>query len=251
MENKNDPLRGLKVGVATYTLSRLPTDAALAILQKLALPYCSLKDAHLPRKAAPDELRAIVTRFRAAGIAPLSCGNVSIKNDEADARSAFEYVKNAGIPTMVCAPPVDALPLLDRLVKEYDVKLAIHNHGPEDKQFPTPYDVFKRVQKLDPRIGLCVDVGHCARGGADPVRAILDCKDRVFDVHLKDIATLDPKGKAIEVGRGVLDIPGILRALRKIKFQGHVGFEYEKDMADPALGLAESVGYVRGVLREI
>lgn len=251
MEDKNDPLRGLKVGVATYTLNRFSTDVTLATLRKLGISYCSLKDAHLPRKSSPDELKAIVARFQAAGITPLSIGNVAIKNDEADARSALEYAKNAGIGVMVCAPPVEALPLLDRLVKEYDVRLAIHNHGPEDKQFPTPYDVYKRVQKLDPKIGLCVDVGHCARGGADPARAILDCRDRVFDIHLKDIATQAPNGKAIEVGRGALDIPAILKALREIKFQGDVGFEYEKDMNDPALGLAESVGYVRGVLREL
>ena len=251
MENRNDPLRGLKIGVATYTLHRFSTDVALTTLQKLGIGYCSLKDAHLPRKASPEELKAIVARFQAAGVTTLSVGNIGLKNDEADARSAFEYARNAGISTMVCAPPVDALPLLDRLVKEYDIKLAIHNHGPEDKQFPTPYDVYKRVRTLDPRLGLCVDVGHCARGGANPAKAILDCRDRVFDIHLKDISTVAPNGKAIEVGRGALDIPAILKALRKIKFQGNVGFEYEKDMNDPMLGLAESVGYVRGVLREL
>ena len=170
---------------------------------------------------------------------------------EAKGPQRLRVRQERGIGVMVCAPPIDALPLLDRLVKEYDVKLAIHNHGPEDKQFPTPYDAYKLVRKLDPRLGLCVDVGHCARGGANPAKAILDCRDRVFDIHLKDINSVAPNGKAIEVGRGVLDIPAILKALRKIKFQGNVGFEYEKDMNDPMLGLAESVGYVRGVLREL
>jgi sugar phosphate isomerase/epimerase len=240
---------GLRIGVATYTLRLWKIDETISLLQKLGISYCSLKDAHLPRKSSPDELRAIVARFLAAGITPLSAGNIGLKNDEADTRSAFEYVKAAGIPTLVCAPPVDALPLLESLVKEYDIKLALHNHGPEDKHFPTPYHAFERIKRLDRRIGLCVDVGHCARGGKDPARAILDCRERVYDVHLKDIHTTERNGRAKEVGRGVLDIPSILRALQKIKFQGNVGFEYEKDEKDPSLGLAESVGFVRGVLK--
>ena len=152
---------------------------------------------------------------------------------------------------MVCAPPLDAIPLLDKLVKEYDIKLALHNHGPEDKNFPTPYEAYSAAKNFDKRIGLCVDVGHCARAGKDPARAILDCRDRVFDVHLKDIHALVKNGKAIEVGRGVLDIAAILKALIAINFTGNVGFEYEKDASDPALGLAESVGYVRGILKTL
>jgi inosose dehydratase len=241
----------LRIGVATYTLRLWKIDETISLLQKLGIEYVSLKDAHLPRTSSPDELRAIVARFRAAGITPLSVGNVGLKNDETDIRSALEYAKTSGIGTMVCAPPVEALPLLDKLVKEYDIRLAIHNHGPEDKHFPTPYAAYELIKKLDPRLGLCVDVGHCARGGKDPARAISDCRSRVFDVHLKDIHTTERNGKAKEVGRGVLDIPSILRALEKIKFQGNVGFEYEKDEKDPSLGLAESVGYVRGVLKVI
>lgn len=241
----------LSIGVATYTLRNLPTDETIKLLKRLAIGSVSLKDAHLPMKATPDELKAIVAKFRAAGIEPLSCGNVGLKNDEPSCRAAFEYAKNAGIGTMVCAPPVEALPLLDKLVKEYDIKLALHNHGPEDKHFPTPYDAYNAARKLDKRIGLCVDVGHCARGGKDPAKAILDLRERVYDIHLKDISSTERNGKPIEVGRGVLDLPAILKALQTIGFTGNVGFEYEKDANDPVLGLAESVGYVRGVLKRL
>jgi inosose dehydratase len=237
----------LRIGVATYTLSKLSTDATITLLKRLGIGYCSLKDAHLPRSAAPEALKAIVEKFSAAGIVPLSVGN--LKADEADIKGAFEYAKATGISTMVCAPPLAAIPTLDRFVKEFDIKLALHNHGPEDKNFPTPYDAYKLIHKLDPRLGLCVDVGHCARAGADPAKAILDCRDRVFDVHLKDITSTQKTGKPTEVGRGILDIPSILTALQKINFSGNVGFEYEKDLNDPTLGLAESVGYVRGLLK--
>lgn len=240
---------GLKIGVATYTLRTLPTDDAITVLKRLEVKSCSLKDSHLPMKATPDELKAIVAKFRAAGIEPLSVGNVGMKNDEASTRAAFEYAKAAGIGTMVCAPPLDAIPLLDKLVKEYDIKLALHNHGPEDKNFPTPYEAYNAAKGYDKRIGLCVDVGHCARAGKDPAKAILDCRDRVYDIHLKDVSKVAKDGKPIEVGRGGIDIPAVLRALRTIKFEGNVGFEYEKDAKEPVLGLAESVGYVRGILR--
>ena len=241
----------LNIGVATYTFYHHSTEVAIAILKRLAIPTCSLKDAHLPMKATPDELKAIVAKFRAAGIEPLSVGNVGLKNDEASCRAAFEYAKAAGVSTMVCAPPLDAMPLLDKLVKEYDIKLALHNHGPEDKHFPTPYEAYSAAKNFDKRIGLCVDIGHCARAGKDPARAILDCRDRVYDIHLKDVSVVAPNGKPIEVGRGGLDIPAVLKALQTIKFVGNVGFEYEKDPNDPALGLAESVGYVRGVLKRL
>lgn len=244
-----DPWRGLKIGVATYTLRQLPTAAAIAAIQRLGLHSASLKDAHLPHKTTAAERRAIAARFQSAGIEPLSCGNVGLPTDEPGIRAAFEYARDAGIGTMVCAPKPESLPILDRLVKEFDLRLAIHNHGPDDKYFPTPESVMDQVGHLDARIGLCIDVGHTQRSGVDPARAIRTCRARVYDIHLKDVTSATAKGGPIEVGRGVLDIPAVLKALRDIRFTGNVGFEYEKDPNDPVPGLSESVGYVRGVLR--
>ena len=152
---------------------------------------------------------------------------------------------------MVCAPKsVEVLPMLEKLVKEFDVRMAIHNHGPEDKVFPSPYEVMAAVETLDPRVGLCVDVGHTARAGRDPAKAFRDFRDRLYDVHLKDVS--DPQGKSakveVELGRGRLDVPAMAKALLEVKFAGHVGFEHEKDPVDPLPGLAEGVGYLRGVL---
>jgi sugar phosphate isomerase/epimerase len=140
------------------------------------------------------------------------------------------------------------VPLLDKFVKEFDIKLAIHNHGPEDKQFPSPYDVMSAVEKFDKRIGLCIDVGHTARAGVDPAEAIIKCRERLYDVHMKDISAMGARNTPIESGRGILNSRAILAALVKIKYQGLVGFEYEKDSKDPVPGLAESVGYVKGLL---
>ena len=247
----NDPWLGLKMGIATYTFSKLKTDAAIEGIKRVDLHYCSIKDAHLSLKSTKEEREAGAQKFRDAGIIPLSCGNITMGQDEAAIRPAFEYARDAGIPTIVCSPKKETIPILDKLVKEYDIKLAIHNHGPEDKIWPSPFDVWEAVQSYDPRIGLCIDVGHTARTGVDPVDAIRKCAVRLHDVHIKDIADTSLKSKPVELGRGVLDLRGILQALLDIKFAGHLGLEFEKNLNDPIPGTAESIGYLKGVLSDM
>lgn len=243
-----DPWHGLKVGVASYTLRKMPLDAAIKAIQRVGLRYVSIKDFHMPMKTTAEERRAVVQKFKDAGITPLSCGNVTMQNDEANIRAAFEYARDAGLPTIVCSPHPDSMPILDRMVKEFDIKLAIHNHGPEDKRFPSPYDAWKAAEKYDQRIGLCIDVGHTARAKVDPAEAIIKCRARLYDLHLKDINSTAPDGKTLEIGRGVLDIKPMLQALLKIKYSYLVSFEYEKDENDPLPGLSESVGYTKALL---
>jgi len=245
-----DPWLGLKIGVATYTVRELPIEEAIKAVQRVGLKYVSIKNVknHIDLTHTTEERKQRAQMFRDAGLVPLSVGNVGMKNDEADIRRAFEYARDIGVSTMVCAPPKDAVPLLDKFVKEFDIKLAIHNHGPEDKQFPSPYDVMQAVEKYDKRIGLCIDVGHTARAGVDPAESVIKCRERLYDVHLKDISALGNRNTPIESGRGILNQRSILAALVKIKYQGLVGFEYEKDSKDPVPGLAESVGYTKGLL---
>ena len=242
-----DPWHGLKMGIATYSFSKLKQDAAIEGIKRVDLHYASIKDAHLPLKSSKEERQAAIAKFRDAGITVLSCGNISPK-DDASIRAMFEYAKDAGIPTIVCSPPKASVPTLDKMVKEYDIKLAIHNHGPEDKIWPSPYDVWEAVQSFDERIGLCIDVGHTARTGVDPVAAIRKCAPRLHDLHIKDIADVARVSKPVELGRGVLDLKGILQALLEIKYANLVGLEFEKNLNDPIPGTAESIGYLKGVL---
>jgi len=243
-----DPWRGLKPGVASYTVRKMPLEQAIKAIQRVGLKYVSIKDAHLSLKSTTEERRAVAEKFKAAGITPMSCGNVSMENNEASVRQAFEYARDIGLPTIVCSPDPQSMAILDRMVKEFNIKLAIHNHGPEDKRFPSPYDVWKAVEKYDERIGLCIDVGHTARAKVDPAEAIVKCKARLYDLHIKDIASTEANAGTIEGGRGVLDLKGILQALLKIKYEHLVSFEYEKDADDPLPGLAETVGYTKGLL---
>ena len=248
--SKPDPWLGLRIGVASYSLRKLPLDACIKGIQRVGLRYVSIKDFHLPLKFTADERKAVIAKFKAADITPLSCGVISM-NDEASVKQAFEYARDCSMPTIVCNPNPALLSLIENEVKESDIKIAIHNHGPEDKRFPSPFDAMKLIEKLDPRVGLCIDVGHTARAKVDPADAIRKCAARVHDIHLKDIVSTFPTGRNIEVGRGVLDIRAVMAALLEIKFPGHVGFEYEINADDPIPGLAECVGYTRGILKSL
>jgi inosose dehydratase len=243
-----DPWRGLKAGVASYTLRKMPLDQAIKAIQRVGLKYVSIKDFHLALKSTTEERKAVAQKFKDAGITPLSCGNVGMDNNEANIRNAFEYARDIGLPTIVCSPDPASMPILDKMVKEFNIKIAIHNHGPEDKKFPSPHDVWKAVEKYDERLGFCIDVGHTARAGVDPAEAIKKYRARLYDLHFKDINSTAPNGGTVEAGRGVLDLRSILQATLSIKYTYLLSFEYEKDADDPLPGLAESVGYTRGLL---
>ena len=249
---KPDPLRGLKIGVASYTFKQRPLEPTINAIRTVGLSYVSIKDFHLPLKSTADQRKEVAEKFRAAGITPLSCGVITLKNKEDVVRQAFEYARDAGIPTIVASPDADALPLVERYVKEFNLRVAIHNHGPKDK-WPSANEIMPAIDKLDERIGLCIDVGHTARAGVNPADAIRKYRARVYDIHFKDLDGTAPNAKPVQVGRGVLDVRAMLQALLDIKFGGAVSFEYEKDIdrEDPLPGLAESVGYVRGVLSDM
>jgi sugar phosphate isomerase/epimerase len=140
------------------------------------------------------------------------------------------------------------MPILDKMVKEFDIRIAIHNHGPEDKKFPSPHDVWKAVQQYDPRVGLCIDIGHTARAKVDPAEAIIKYKDRLHDLHFKDINTIEPDGITVPGGRGVLDLPSVMKALKKIKYTNLFAIEYEGSEDDPVAEVAETVGYAKGLI---
>ena len=158
----------------------------------------------------------------------------------------FEYAKKCGVNMIVGVPNYDLIEYAEQKVKEYDIKLAIHNHGPEDALYPAPGDVYNRVKNLDARMGMCIDIGHSLRAGTLPEKAIRDFKDRLFDLHIKDINTAAKEGKGIEFGRGVINFGAVIESLRKVKYTGICSIEYEKDMSDPLPGIAESVGYFKG-----
>jgi len=238
------------LGLASYTLRQFDLDQTLAMTKRVGLKYICLKDVHLKMDSTPEQIQAAVQKVKDAGLV-LYGGGVIYMKSEADVKRAFEYAKAAGMRVIVGVPPPELLPLVDKMVKQYDIKVAIHNHGPTDKVYPTPATAYERIKDLDKRIGLCDDIGHTMRAGVDPCESAEKFADRLLDVHIKDVSAATAKGGAVEVGRGVIDIPRYIRTLVKIKYEGILAFEYEKDADDPVAGLAESVGYVRGVMAAV
>jgi sugar phosphate isomerase/epimerase len=241
-----------KLGVASYSFRKFSREQAIQMTKQLGTPYLNIKDVHLPLDSTPEQIDAAKKEFADAGIITVGCGNISFqKDDEADIRGKFEYARRAGFPLIVCAPTSVTLPKLERFVKEYNIKIAVHNHGPEDKNFPTPQSVLKIVKDLDPRCGLCIDVGHTVRTGVDVVESIAEAGPRLLDMHVKDLADTRVKESQVAVGEGKLPFPQIFLQLIKMKYGGCVNLEYEIDPENPPPGMQKSFSYMRGVLAGI
>jgi len=249
------PNADIKLGIASYSFRNFSREQAIQMTKELGTPYLNIKDFHLKLDSTTEQIAAAKKEFADAGIVLVGCGNVTFaKDDEADIRSKFEYAKAAGFPLIVCAPTPEILPKMEKYVKEYDIKIAIHNHGPEDKHFPTPQSVLAAVKNMDPRCGLCMDIGHTARTGADIVESVAEAGPRLLDMHTKDLA--DPTNKdwkaardsQVAVGEGKLPIGRLFEELTKIGYKGSVNLEYEINGDNPVPGMKISFAYMRGVL---
>jgi sugar phosphate isomerase/epimerase len=239
----------VKLGVASYSLRKFPLDKTLAMIKELRTPYVNFKSVHVPYEKSPQELAALRQQIEAAGFHVVGGGTITFSKDtDEDVRRYFEYAKAAGMPTIVGTGAPGVMPRVERFAKEYDIKVAIHNHGTEDTHFPSPYDVLKVVQHMDSRMGLCIDIGHTVRTGTDVVKAVLDAGPRLHDMHVKDLRDLKAKESQCIVGEGALPIADIFRALSTIKYPGYVNLEYEIDADDPLPGMKQSFAYMRGVL---
>jgi sugar phosphate isomerase/epimerase len=238
-----------KLGVATYSFREFSRGLTIRSIQQLRTTYVSVKEFHLPYRSSPEELEAGRREFEKAGLTIMSGGNISLASDDSsELRRYFEYARMCGMPMMVCAPTHRSLSQVEKLVKEYNIRIAIHNHGPEDKQFPTPQSVLEVVRGMDPRCGLCMDVGHAARAGANVVESIAEAGDRLFDMHIKDLRNFESASSQCDVGEGIMPIPGIFKQLRKAGYNGCVNLEYEINGDNPLPGMRNSFSYMRGVL---
>jgi sugar phosphate isomerase/epimerase len=237
-----------KLGVASYSFREFSRKIAIQGTQKLA-KYINYKDVHLPLTSTPAEIKKAIADTEKAGLKIVGGGTIYFRTaDEADIRSKFEYAKAAGMPTMVCMPDKAILPKLEKFVKEYDIKIAVHNHGPEDKNFPSPQDVLKVVKDMDPRCGLCIDIGHTVRTGVDLVPTVAEAGSRLLDMHVKDLASFTAKDSQVPCGDGKIPFPALFTQLKKMNYQGYINLEYEIDDTDPLPNMIKSFAYMRGVI---
>lgn len=241
----------IQLGLCSYTFREFDRAHLIQFMKELKLTDLNAKDVkdHLPM-SPPEATDAAVKDYAANGIKLTAVGAVYFPKDEDDdIRPKFEYAKRAGVKVIVAGDPLPkALPRIEKFVKEYDIRFAIHNHGPEDKIWPSPLDILKDIKNVDPRMGCCIDVGHCARTGTDPVKAIHEVGPRVFDIHMKDLADMRDKASQVAVGDGKIPIRAIFEALIAINYKGHVDLEYEVHGDDPMPGVTKSFAYMRGVL---
>jgi inosose dehydratase len=240
----------LKTGLASYSLREYSLDDTIKYALKLDFKNIALKSMHLPLNSSPEVIEAVAKKIRDAGLNLYGAGVIYMKT-EAEVNQAFNYAKTANIGMIVGVPNHELLPFVEKKVQETGIKLAIHNHGPGDKVYPTPDSVFEHIKNLDKNIGMCIDVGHVVRLGLDPAKNLLKYGDRLFDIHLKDEDKAIETGQPVEMGRGIIDIPSVLKALKKVNFQGIMSIEYEKDGKNAVIGLSESIGYLRGVMKMI
>ena len=234
------------IGMAGYTFREFTVEKTIEMMKRIGVKNLSLKDFHMPMNSTQEQINAVLEKFKAAGIDVYTVGVIYMKTQES-VDQAFEYAKMAGVKMIVGAPDYVLLPYVEKKIKTYDFKMAIHNHGPDNPLYPNATDIWNHIKDLDARIGICIDIGHTTRDGQDPSVDIMKYKSRIYDIHIKDVDKAAKEGKTIEMGRGIIDIPKVVDTLRKIKYSGSCSLEFEKDMKDPLAGIAESIGYFKGV----
>jgi inosose dehydratase len=218
----------LPLGFAGFSFLRFDLDKSIAMMKRLGVTNLSLKEFHLPLNSNQEAIDAVRKKLNDGGINMYTVGVVYMRSKEA-VDQAFSYAQKCGVNMIVGVPNADLLSYTEQKVKETNIRIAIKD--------------------MDPRMGLCIDIGHTFRAGVLPEKAVVEYKDRLFDLHIKDVTAMQKDAKVIEIGRGAINFPAFVKALRKIKYAGICSIEYEKDMTDPLAGMAESVGFFKGVLK--
>ncbi len=235
------------LGMAGFTFMNFTVEKTIEMMNRVGVKNLSLKDFNMPMNSTQEQINDVLARFKAGGINVYTVGVIYMKTQEA-VDQAFEYAKMAGVKLIIGAPNYDLLPYVEKKIKAYDFRLAIHNHGPDNPLYPNATDIWDHIKDLDPRIGICIDIGHTTRDGQDPSVDIEKYKKRIYDIHIKDVTKAAKEGTTCEMGRGIINIPKVIATLRKIKYNGSCSLEFEKDMKDSLPGIAESIGYWKGVL---
>lgn len=240
---------GVKLGVASYTFREFSRALCIRNMRQVPTRLLTIKEFHALYRSTPEELDKARQDFSRAGLQLTGGGTVYMqKDDDDDIRRYFEYARRLGMPMMNIGPTDKTLPRIEKFAVEYDIRIAVHNHGPEDKYFPAPSDALKVVKNMDPRMGLCIDVGHTTRTGKDVLREIADAGPRLLDMHIKDLKDLKVSSSQCDVGEGAMPVVAIFQQLKKMNFAGVVHLEYEINADNPLPGVLKSFAYMRGVL---
>ena len=245
-----DKPSAVRLGLCSYSLFKTKFPEVIEAAKSLRVRYLNIKpEAHLPIGSTPAQIAEVVKMLDDAGIQLVGTGTTYLpKEDEGQIRQAFEYNKALKSPLIVIGPTARTLPMMEKFVKEYNIKVAVHNHGPSDKHFPTPASALALMKGMDARVGLCMDIGHTMRAGVDPVAAAKEAGPRLLDMHTKDVHLSNGKWDGVDCGDGDINLPALFRQLQKMGYTGYCNLEYEVKANDKMPGMAKSVAYMRGVL---
>lgn len=235
------------LGVASYTLRKFTTEQALDMTLRCGVNRITFKSMHLPVDSGKNTIEKTIELAQKKDIDVYGGGVIYMRSKE-QVDEAFSYAKTAGMAMIVGVPNHELLEYVEGKVKEYDIKLAIHNHGPGDKLYPSAESAYVLIKDMDKRMGLCVDIGHTKRINRDPEQDVKDFFDRVFDIHIKDVTKAEKDGRTCIIGRGVIDFPSFLQSVVELGYDGTLALEYEADGNDPLPGMMESFGYIKGIL---
>ena len=258
-----------KLGVAGYTYNKFSIDETLAFLERLDVHYLCIKNFHLPFDSTPAQIAEFKKKCADHGVTGYGVGPIYMSSNE-EAKRAFDYAAAIGVKTVVAVPTEQKEMEIDGkkkkvrfhsrarceylagLCTEYDMRIALHNHGPDIPYcFPTGESAFNMVKDLDARMGLCLDIGHDFRAGQNPADSIRKYGSRIYDMHIKNVKFDAKKNVAVPMPRGDMDMWEIVKALVEVKYKGCCSLEYERDFKDNLAGVAESIGYFKGLIKAI
>ncbi|MCF8380600.1 MAG: sugar phosphate isomerase/epimerase [Bacteroidales bacterium] len=246
-ENSSD--FSFELGVASYTLREFSTADAIDMTLRCGVNRMTFKSMHLALDADKETIEKTLELCSEKGISLYGAGVITMKT-KAEVDQAFEYAKAAGLEMIIGVPYPEIIKYAEEKVKEYNIKIAIHNHGPGDDLYPSAEEIYNAIKDMDPRMGICLDIGHTARINRDPVQDFITYFDRILDVHIKDVAPTEkhPEGYTCIIGRGTIDIVSFLKTVVELDYSGTLGLEYEEEKNDPLPAMMESFGYVKGIL---
>ena len=251
-DKKPAKYHGLPMGIQSYTLRNFDTEQAIRHIKGLGLQYAEFYTKHLGTNASPKQIAEVIDRLKEAGIKMNAHGVHNFTKDHDKNRQLFEFAKAADIKTITANPQADSFDSLDKLVEEYQIRIAIHNHGPG-----ALYDGLKNVQdRVKDRhalIGACVDTGHVLRSNEDPVAWIKALGPRVYALHIKDVAEKQNKTHDVIIGQGHLDVVGMFTAMKEINFpaDGVISMEYEDRPENPIADVRDCLDVAEAAIAKV
>ena len=239
-----------KLGIQLYSLRGYKLDEALKHASDLGFEQVEFYGGMLGTNASDEEIAATKKKVADLGMSISGHGVNRLTKDAAENRKIFEFVSKLGAPCITADPDLDSFDNLDELVKEFDIRVAIHNHGPGHR-YNKAIDVLRVIEGHDERIGACADLGHYIRSGQNAPEVIRLLKGRLYGIHLKDFAEMKDKTKGVILGKGHLNVEEVFNELRLAGFpaNGAMSLEYEENEKNPLADIRECVAVAKAAMK--